>query len=784
MKIAFCFFLCFLPLCIHAQHRVRLSGVVKETSGIPIAYSTISIENSNIGTTTNHKGHYTLKVVPGKYKIIVTSLGYKTLHSEIELLSDTDYNFVLDENPIMLETVSVHAKSRIQNLKESEFSVNAIDLKSVADRTSNINSLLNRSTGIRVRQDGGTGSDFDLSINGMSGNSVRYFIDGTPLDTKGGGFSLSDFPLHIIDRIEIYKGIVPAFLGADALGGAVNIITKRNNKNYLDVSYGIGSFHTHKFDFNTQYTLPKTDIIIKPTLGINYSENDYMMKGVELWDENERKYKKINKKRFHDDYLSVLAQLEGGVTNKKWADDFFISASITAIDKELQTGTIQSIVYGMAERRTDAFNLSARYLKNNFLIENLKFNSSISYTWDHSVTTDTTFRKYKWDGTYTESFRNEITGRGKSIRHYKRPLLVIRSNVDYKLNESHGFNFNYLLNRTKNNRYDDVDNAFEASDDIFTKQIFGLSYSQSVLKGKLVNSFFIKDYLNRLSIGQQDLSWITGSKDMEKISSENYIGYGVGSRYSISDIISLKASFEHSIRLPLARELLGNGTTVYPNFKLKPESSNNVNLGAFGTFYLNPDHRFNYEINTFYRNVKDYIRAVVSESEGLSQYDNVAAVDIKGVEGELKYTFNNTFQFIGNCSWQHAVSKTRYYADGSPMITYNNKIPNRPWLFGNAELNYTKHNLLARGNTLKAAYNFDYVHWFFLTWEGYGNLSGKSKIPTQYVSNVALSCSIKNDRYSISLMCDNIFDRLVYDNYMLQKPGRSFMCKFRIFINN
>lgn len=72
----------------------------------------------------------------------------------------------------------------------------------------------------------------------MSGNSVRYFIDGVPLETKGSGVSLANLPVNLIDHIEMYKGVVPAYLGADALGGAINIVTKKEKKNYLDYRTG------------------------------------------------------------------------------------------------------------------------------------------------------------------------------------------------------------------------------------------------------------------------------------------------------------------------------------------------------------------------------------------------------------------------------------------------------------------------------------------------------------------------------------------------------------------
>ena len=56
--------------------------------------------------------------------------------------------------------------------------------RQIVNSLNNLNDLVNRTTGIKVREQGGVGSDFDLSINGLSGNSVRYFLDGMPLDTK------------------------------------------------------------------------------------------------------------------------------------------------------------------------------------------------------------------------------------------------------------------------------------------------------------------------------------------------------------------------------------------------------------------------------------------------------------------------------------------------------------------------------------------------------------------------------------------------------------------------
>lgn len=785
-RLTFVFFVLFIILGLTdgvAQAFVTLSGKVTSSDGTPVVQATLAVEGTSYGTYSDDNGNYSLSLPEGKYTLVVSFVGFKSQRKNIELRGKKSVDFILQEDAVGLKDVEVYAKSKSQKLRESSFAVNALDVKPIVNSLNNLNELVNRASGIKVRQEGGVGSDFDLSINGMSGNSVRYFIDGVPLETKGSEVSLANLPVNIIDHIEMYKGVVPSYLGSDALGGAINIVTKKEKKNYLDVSYGVGSFHTHKADMNAQIVFPKSGLIVRPTVGVNYSKNDYMMKGVEVWDESVRKYVPSDRKRFHDDYFSLLAQVEVGVTGKSWADDFFVTASYSKVNKELQTGSIQTKVYGMAERNGDAYNVSAQYRKKDFILKGLQMQSILSHTWDHSLTVDTAYRVYDWNGDYIESSRNEITGREKSLRHYKRPTTMFRSNWDYRINQHHSVNFNYLVNRTGNDRYDDVDDSFVPSNDIVCKHIIGLSYHQQFLQNKIENTFFVKDYVNHLNIRQTDLYWQTGSDEVMGSNTNNYWGYGVGTRVKFIEQVALKASFEHSVRLPLARELLGNGSTIYANTALDPERSDNVNLGAFGTWHPATGHSLYYEVNGFMRFVDDYIQAVVAEKEGMMQYENVPAVHIKGVEGEVRYSWKRNLQCMANVSWQDARDQRKYKDDGKLSATYLNRVPNRPWLFGAAEANYTFYDVLLKNSSLRLGTSYQWVHWYFLTWEAYGSKESKAQIPAQHVINADMTYSLENGKYNISVSCDNIFDRLVYDHYKLQKPGRSFFLKFRMFLN-
>lgn len=685
-----------------------------------------------------------------------------------------------------LADVFVFAKSRNQEIREGAYSVTVADMKNIATSVTNLSEFLSRSSGLNIRTEGGLGADYSLSINGMSGNSIRYFVDGVPMSALGSGLDLNNFPINTIDRIEVYKGVVPAHLGGDALGGAINIITKNNRKNHLDVSVGAGSFNTYRTDMNAQLYLGKTGILVRPQLSYDYSKNNYKMYGVELWNSTNKRYESTTRERFHDKYQSFQGQLDFGIEKKSWTDQFIVGFGYTDTQKQLQTGATQNIVIGSAEHNTSAWNIHARFRKSGFILPHLTATLTFDHTWDNSVTVDTALRRYDWNGEWKKTSRNEINGRARIMRHYKRPLTVGRANLSYSLAQNHALTLNYLLTRSGNERYDkahefypieEVQDLPATTNDVLEKHIIGLSYDQTLYNNSIVNSFFIKDYINHVDVEQEDISNITSSKDYIGHAVKNFWGYGFGSRYAIKDWIATKFSYERSVRLPQARELLGNGTYVYANFALHPETSHNFNLGAYGTVNIDNDNRIDYEATGFMRITKDYIRLRISEGDGTAQYENVNDVTTRGIEAEMKYIHKDWLQLTVNGSLQESLDVERTLANGNYNATYKNRIPNRPWMFGNAELTLTKRNVLSPSDRIRFNALYQYVHWYYLTWEAYGNKASKAKIPTQNVINAALTYSWMYERYNITLSCNNITNRICYDNYKLQKPGRNLMLK-------
>ncbi len=774
------FFCLLLGVCIPTSGKIRISGRVTSTSGDPVEFANVWLEKSPFSCLSDTAGFYSLEVDKAVGGLSASAVGFVKQTKQISSRINCTIDFILPSAGDLAEVIVTEKSERIK-LRESEFTVNTIDVASLVNTTVKLSDLVGRTAGVRVRAEGGLGSDFDVSLNGLSGSAIRYFIDGMPMERRGSEVSLGNLPLNQVERVDIYKGVVPSYFGTDAMGGVINIVTKRNKRRFIDASVSCGSFGTYLADLAGQIVEKSSGLLIRPSFDFSYSNNDYMMHDVEVWDKEADKYIVTNRRRFHDAYRAYQGQLELGFENKSWAKRLFLTGSFSNINKEIQTGAVQAIVYGSPRRKSDAWSIGAQYAKDSLFLSGLNVSLNLSHTWDHSITVDSVYRKYDWNGNWIPSQRNEITGGAKSIHHYVRPFTSLKANFDYNIGSFHTINLNYSLNRTGNTRYDDLDKEYEPSKDILTKHIAGLSYAQRLVDGRLQNTAFGKLYVEQLEICQMTDRW---NEDTRESKTKSYPGYGLGSRFDIFDWLQAKASVEEAVRLPLSRELLGNGTTVKANLNLRPETSTNLNIGLFGNLFPGSVHSLYYEVAGYLREVKDMIHMVTNENTGLSYYANISKVSVAGIEGEVSYHFLKRLHLTTN--WSYSVSRdmNAIRSDGKPSVTYKNRIPNRPWLYGNTEITYIHPSLFFGHDSLRIGYSYQYVHWFFLTWEGYGSLSSKSTIPTQNPMNIYSTYSWKNQRYNLTFEVNNIFDQTLYDNYKLQKPGRAFMVKFRLFFES
>lgn len=757
-----------------------ISGKVSNRNGQAVEGASLLVKSTQIGTVSATDGSFQLKLPSFKqYVIQVSAIGYLSQEKEIVLKpSDTSkVDIMLERDARALKVVDVTGMTEKTKLVQSGFNVNAIETKSLANTTSDLNQILSRSTGVRVRESGGLGSDFNFSINGLSGKQVKFFIDGIPMENFGNSMSLNNIPVNLAERIEVYKGVVPVELGADALGGAVNIVTNQTVEKYLDASYSYGSFNTHRAALSGRYTDVKTGFTINAGGFYNYSDNNYLMRDVTVRlasGGNEVK----DAKRFHDAFRSTMGQVEMGFRNKAWADILLVGALYSSGYKERQTGAQQDIVFGQVHSRGNFFMPSLKYKKKDLFLNGLDVSVFASYAKDRTTSVDTSAAKYNWDGDIISTDKNFAEQGAFSLFKYTNKFFVIRTNVAYALNTGNSIDLNYSLTagrRTGINTYQGAGQENNPLDipNKLDKGVLGLSWQNRLFGERLTTSVFAKQYHIHSYIRSAVYYNGSGYVKEEADQSKDYYGYGIATRFKLTDGAGIKASFEHAYRLPDVEELFGDGVTVLANPQLKPEESDNYNLGIYYGIKIG-EHHLSAEASGFYRGAKDFINAVPG---GIySSFINIGKVNITGFDGELKYSYQDWLNFTVNGSYMNALN-----ADKSSTV-FEDRIPNQPWLFGNADLGLGKNDLFGKDTRLQFNWFTQYTHWFYLNWPSRGFTEGKSRIPTQTIHNATLTYSFQQGRYNLSLESRNIFNETAYDSFRLQKPGRSFLVKLRYFI--
>lgn len=773
---------------IRSNKKRQASGLIT-AQGIPLAGASVHIGNSK--TFADQDGRYRLKIDAEQsiYDVKISSVGYKTYSQNVEPRGNGEFILSVELLPDAqyLEEVSVLGQTELQKIKNSGFNVNTLEVGKYNNSTKDINQILNTTTGVRIREYGGLGSDFNFSINGLSGKAVRFFVDGIPMENYGVGMAFNNIPVNLAERVEVYKGVVPIELGADALGGAVNLVTDKGPKSYLDASYSYGSFNTHRAALNAQHVNPKNGMLVKLTSFYNFSDNNYWMHSNPKYDaaiqvpDGQGGFVDKRVRRFHDQYRSTMVQGEVGYINKKWADVFVLGMLYNDHYKEYQTGSRQSAVYGKVNRNGDYLMPSLRYKKTDLFVEGLSTTASLSYGIDRYAVVDTSSTTYWWDGSVRSS-SNSYGEIGASIpqshTNYKNTFLLGRLNVNYQLDANNMFAFTQNYN-----------SADQVSDEILTGKVFtpsgqsksisGLSWQNKALKNKLQSELFAKLFHFSLDIGE-----VIGGKNPRAAQKRNYNNYGFGlaSRYTLTENARARFSYEHAYRLPELLEVLGDGVNVLPNPNIKPESSHNLNIGFDISRHID-SHYYRLDAAGFFRDAKDFIYSIPMGNNS-SQYLNEGKVIVFGGELEAQYKYADLLELTLNGSYQKSKQNQQYiYGESTPRANYGNLIPNQPWLYGNLFFSIGKNNWLGKDTRVQFDWSSQYIHEFYLTWEAWGSAQSLNVIPTQLLHHAGITYSLKDGRYNIAFESRNLTDKLAYDNYRLQKPGRSFNLKLRYYIH-
>lgn len=772
-------FLMIINLEAFAQS-TAITGTVKDDTNQPIPFAIITLDSTQ-KTTSNVQGEFKFEPVKaGPHQVRVQSMGFITqVQGVVVTNKPVKLNFSLQEDVNELETVVIDVKTKSEVVSEQSYNVTVIDTKETANQSSDINKVLSTSPGVRIREEGGVGSRFDFSLNGFNGNQVRFFLDGIPMENFGSSLTLNNIPVNVADRIEIYKGVVPVWLGSDALGGAVNIVTNQSNKNYLDLSYSYGSFNTHRTSINAAYTHPKTGLTFKTNLFQNYSDNDYWVR-VDKQEGTRILSEQVRQRRFHDGYDSKTAIIDVGFINKKFADQLLVGMVLSGNNKEIQTGATMEKVYGQRHQKSTTVMPTLKYKKTDLFIKGLSVNAYASYNLGYTQSIDTASRTYYWDGSYKEKADDTDGELSKTLYKFKDNLALLSTNVSYELSKKHSFVLNYTLNSFNRKGFDEANplNTSNQEPKLLNKSVIGLGYKFD-WKDRFSASIFTKQYfLNGATYYTENI--YTDRTRRKRSLSKGYTGIGTALSYRLLKNLQIKASYEHTYRLPEGIELFGDGANLRENSQLNAEESQNYNLGLLHQFTLKKNHDFIGEVSYLFRNANNFIRAAVADPTSI--YTNEPAVQASGVEGSVKYTYKTRLRISANGTYQVLKNMNQYNEYGNVNHTYLSQVPNIPYLFANTNASLHFQNVKYKDDHLSIGYSANFVEEYFLKWAIYGAANNKLTIPRQISHDLNIGYSLKKGTYNISLECRNVLDAPLFDNFLLQKPGRAFYIKLRYFI--
>ena len=779
--------ICLLSLNLTAKDVTgMISGKVLSSDGEPIDYATVYLKGTAFSGTTNDKGIYHITAPAGNYTIVFSSVGFEKLEltTTITTKDRTKLNVKLKPDTQLAEVIVVG--NTLSKVKNSAFNATAVDTKELVNTTKTLSEALSKAPGMKIRESGGVGSDMAVTMDGFSGKHVKVFIDGVPQEGVGSSFGINNIPVNFADRIEVYRGVVPVGFGSDAIGGVINIVTpKRQRRWFLDASYSYGSFNTHKTYVNFGQTL-SNGLKYEINAFQNYSDNNYWIDAPveDFATGGINKNKLEHVRRFNDTYHNEAIVARIGFVNKPWADRLMAGFTYSHMYKEIQTGVRQEIVYGQKHRHGHSLIGSLEYGKRNLFTQGLDVALNANYNRNVTVNVDTASVKYNWRGETDrlnspgeQSYQNSRANNNNWSATFT---------TNYRLGENHLFTVNDVFN-TFNRSNDNLLSSVVSTDEIekiTSKNIVGLSY-RYMPNTKFNFTAFGKQYHQYVSgpvatTAAQD-TYVKSSRSVDAF------GYGAAGTWFMPLGFQMKASYEKAYRLPTIEEMFGDEDLEVGDMSLKPESSHNVNLNlsynaTFG------DNTIYVEAGFIYRDTRDYIqRNILALSGGKSAatYVNYGKVDTKGYSVSARYNFSKWVS-LGGSFTQMNVRDNMKTAMGSTVanVAYRERMPNQPYMFADSDINFYWHGLGRKSNVLTVTYDNQYTHKFCYYASNIGSNNNDYMVPDQFSHNLTISYGIKNGRYNFSFECRNFTNERLYDNFSLQKAGRAFYGKVRIYFGN
>ena len=780
--------LCLCPTVLSAQSILRGKVMDKETE-LPISGAYISIKNTKRRTVSGKTGDYQIGVpAKGTYVVEISYIGYKLVRQAIVSSGDVTKDFFLEPSVNALNEVVVNTssqKAEINRIRQSPMAVTIVDGTKLRGRSSGIEEILTRTSGIKVRKTGGLGSASRISVHGLEGKRVAVYINGFPLNSPDGSFDINDIPIDVIKYIEIYKGIVPAEYGGDGLGGAINIVTREDECDLVGFTQELASFGTFKTLASAQKLFANSGILFNVAFFKNKSKNNYTMSWP-VFETNlpASEYRKV---RRNNDYYDADFHHVGIGFRKLYFDKLDLECAFYRNKKG-----IQSLNFDSRHAYTQSLNImpTLDMEKHNFIFKGVDLKNTLVAPIIRSNMTDTAATKMQWDGTYTQAI-GETEDNLFNESHNRQFELRNKFNLKYTFGR-HTFNLNDQLVFSDYRPKDERMNEYLGFDpsSFPSKMIsnnIGLSHLYASSNNRFQNSLTISIYYLKSKIFRtNDVLSKTQTEDVSapKQTSVNktYYGFSEGFCCEFWKGVRGKISFSHNVRIPDTGELFGNGISIKPSVNLQPEVGNNLNVG----FIIDRRNlcgltRVQWETNFYYMYMKNMIRLFPADTRSI--YTNLGKTSTLGFDTDIKVDVTPNIYAYFNLTLQDIRDRQKWLNDenGTDNPTYNKHVPNIPSFYYNYGMEYHVEGLLGNKEVSRVYVDVSHVGEFDWGWQ-MSTLPDQRKkwlIPSNDLFTIGLQQSFWHNNISLSFEVENIFNKENYMEFKMPLQGRTFKVKLR-----
>ncbi len=675
------------------------------------------------------------------------------------------------ENKIELEKMVVTGEALSeQSVMDAPANVTVITREDIeVNPARTVDDLLKTSAGVDLYKPWGLfGPSSHIRLRGFSNPRSTVFLrDGMPINRMiCGGAIHNEIPVDLVERLEMVRGANASLYGAGAMGGVINIITKKPEKGFhasVDASFGSHNTWTSSFVLNGAVT-------DKISMQINYDHFDtegyfswadswikdrtekMTLQNLESWKPVKENYLASleNQKRKMDNIfaklrISLSPSSEINLTLSEWKNDNNIGYRYGYINQERNR-------FAADYKRKGFFNIAANVF---YLSENMKFSQPVlPAPWMTTGQGESTW--------LTQGEKNDIP-----IKDAGGMFSISRSVGEYHrltLSTDHRFV------STENRQYDgqplDIQSISQGK-----QYKWGLVIQDAVSAGNITASLSLRyDSVKTYDFYSEDLTSYTKYEDRD----DHQLNPKIGLTWDINKATVLRASAGRVSTFPPLMYLIGNyetppGRMMLGNPDLSTEYSHSYETGLEHFFSSGVMLKF----TAFYNDIRNWMQEVSTNDPEYSavsvRWENIEKAETSGVELEAEYYPSDNLKIFANYNYTN--SEVKEFRDKGHNYKNsdleNNLFPTQPRNRFNAGITWFKPELATVSLTMR------YVGKRF--WD----IENETELDEFVTFDIKVSRKLCR-HITASLEVTDVLDKAWQETEMHVTPGRMILGRMKV----